>query len=75
MKPLRLGDILQELGYINAEQITAALAYQKEHRDLRLGQALQKLRRGLQDAEPLAQAIDAHLQAARAAGLPCTLPR
>ena len=24
MKPLRLGDILQELGYINAEQITAA---------------------------------------------------
>ena len=43
MKPLRLGDILQELGYINAEQITAALAYQKEHRDLRLGQALQKL--------------------------------
>ena len=43
MKPLRLGDILQELGYINAEQITAALAYQKEHRELRLGQALQKL--------------------------------
>lgn len=36
---------------------------------------LQKLRRGLQDAEPLAQAIDAHLRAARAAGLPCTLPR
>ena len=43
MKPLRLGDILQELGYINAEQVNAALAYQKEHRDLRLGQALQKL--------------------------------
>ena len=43
MKPLRLGDILQELGYINAEQITAALAYQREHRELRLGQALQKL--------------------------------
>ena len=34
---------MQELGYINAEQVNAALAYQKEHRDLRLGQALQKL--------------------------------
>lgn len=36
---------------------------------------LQKLRRGLTDADPLAQQIDAHLQAARKAGLTCELLR
>lgn len=43
MKNIRLGDVLIELGYITPDQLTAALAYQKEHRDLRLGQALQEL--------------------------------
>ena len=41
MKNIRLGDVLIEFGYITAEQLNAALAYQKEHRDLRVGQALQ----------------------------------
>lgn len=36
---------------------------------------LQKLRLGLKDTDSLAQAIDAHLQAVKAAGLPCCLPR
>ncbi len=39
MKNIRLGDLLIELGYITPDQLTAALAYQKEHRDLRVGQA------------------------------------
>ena len=43
MKNIRLGDVLIEFGYITAEQLNAALAYQKEHRDLRVGQALQEL--------------------------------
>ena len=43
MKNIRLGDLLIELGYITPDQLTAALAYQKEHRDLRVGQALQEL--------------------------------
>ena len=40
MKNIRLGDVLIEFGYITPEQLNAALAYQKEHRDLRVGQAL-----------------------------------
>lgn len=36
---------------------------------------LQKLRRGLADDDPLARRIDAHLQAARAAGMACELLR
>ena len=36
---------------------------------------LQKLRRGLADDDPLAVCIDAHLAAAREAGLACELPR
>lgn len=36
---------------------------------------LQKLRLGLAESDPLARRIDAHLQAAQAAGLPCALPR
>ena len=43
VKNIRLGDLLIELGYITPDQLTAALAYQKEHRDLRVGQALQEL--------------------------------
>lgn len=40
MKNLRIGDILKEYGYVTDEQISAALAYQKEHQGKRLGTAL-----------------------------------
>ena len=43
MKNIRLGDVLIEFGYITPDQLNTALAYQKEHRDLRVGQALQEL--------------------------------
>ncbi len=39
----RLGEVLKEQGCINQEQMEQALAYQKEHRELRVGQILQKL--------------------------------
>lgn len=43
MKNLRIGEVLQEQGYINDEQISQALEYQKEHRDKRLGAILIEL--------------------------------
>ena len=43
MKNVRIGDILIEYGYITADQLDKALTYQKEHRELRIGQALQAL--------------------------------
>lgn len=39
-KNIRIGDVLQELGYINDEQISQAVAYQKENKGVRLGGAL-----------------------------------
>lgn len=41
---LRIGEILEERGYVNAMQMQQALAYQKEHRDKRVGQILIELR-------------------------------
>lgn len=38
-KQVRIGDLLKEYGYVNDEQITQALAYQKDN-DVRLGQAV-----------------------------------
>lgn len=40
---LRIGEILEERGYVNAEQMAQALAYQREHRDRRVGQILIEL--------------------------------
>lgn len=40
---LRIGEILEERGYVNAAQMQEALAYQKEHRDKRVGQILIEL--------------------------------
>lgn len=40
---LRIGEVLTEKGYVTEEQISQALAYQKEHRDMRVGQILMKL--------------------------------
>lgn len=37
---LRIGEILEERGYVNAQQMKEALAYQKDHRDKRVGQIL-----------------------------------
>ena len=60
MKNIRLGDVLIEFGYITAEQLSAALAYQKEHRDLRVGQALQEL--GYVNERQVLQALAKRLQ-------------
>ncbi|MDR2671997.1 MAG: GspE/PulE family protein [Coriobacteriales bacterium] len=38
-RQVRIGDLLKEYGYVNDDQISQALAYQKEH-DVRLGQAV-----------------------------------
>ncbi len=40
---LRIGEILEEKGYVNQEQMQEALAYQREHRDRRIGQILIEL--------------------------------
>lgn len=40
---LRIGEILAERGYVNAQQMDQALVYQKEHRDRRVGQILIEL--------------------------------
>ena len=40
---LRIGEILEDKGYVTEEQIGQALAYQKEHRDKRVGQILMEL--------------------------------
>lgn len=39
-KNIRIGDVLQELGYINDDQISQAIAYQKDNKGVRLGGAL-----------------------------------
>ena len=39
-KNIRIGDVLQELGYVNDEQVGQAIAYQKENKGVRLGGAL-----------------------------------
>lgn len=41
---LRIGEILEERGYVNAQQMAEALAYQKTHRDRRVGQILIELK-------------------------------
>lgn len=40
---VRIGDVLKEYGYVNDEQVSKALAYQKEHKGVRLGGALIEL--------------------------------
>ena len=40
---VRIGDVLKEYGYVNDEQISNALEYQKTHRGVRLGGALVEL--------------------------------
>ena len=42
-KNLRIGEVLEEKGYVTGEQMTQALAYQKEHREKRVGQILMEL--------------------------------
>lgn len=42
-KNLRIGEVLEEKGYVTGEQMTQALAYQKEHREKRVGQILIEL--------------------------------
>ncbi len=40
---LRIGEILEDRGYVTPKQMGEALAYQKEHRDKRIGQILIEL--------------------------------
>lgn len=40
---LRIGEILEEKGYVTGEQMAQALAFQKEHREKRVGQILMEL--------------------------------
>lgn len=40
---LRIGEILEERGYVNEQQMKEALVYQREHRDKRVGQILIEL--------------------------------
>ena len=49
MNDIRLGEILAEAGTITRRQLEQALAYQKEHGGLRIGQALTAL--GVTEAE------------------------
>ncbi len=37
---IRIGDLLVELGYVNSQQINAAIEYQQEHKGVRMGKAL-----------------------------------
>lgn len=40
IRNLRIGDILKEYGYVTDREIEAAIAYQKEHKGIRIGGAL-----------------------------------
>jgi type IV pilus assembly protein PilB len=42
-KNIRIGDVLQELGYINDDDVRQALEYQKEHKGVLMGAALIEL--------------------------------
>ncbi|MGN0379219.1 MAG: GspE/PulE family protein [Butyrivibrio sp.] len=42
-KNIRIGEVLQELGYVTAEQVDQAIAYKNEHKGVRLGAALIEL--------------------------------
>lgn len=42
-KNIRIGEVLQELGYVTAEQVDQAVAYKNEHKGVRLGAALIEL--------------------------------
>lgn len=58
-KMLRTGDILKEYGYVTEEQIGDAIAYQKAHRGVRIGDALIAL--GYIDEMHLLQALGQRL--------------
>ena len=40
VRNIRIGDVLKEYGYVTDEQIETAVAYQKEHKGVRIGGAL-----------------------------------
>lgn len=40
---IRIGDVLEEFGYVNQEQIGKAIEYQKDHKGVRMGGALIEL--------------------------------
>ena len=60
IRNVRIGDVLKEYGYVTEEQISAALAYQKEHKGVRLGAALTDM--GFISEEQLLEALPTLLQ-------------
>ena len=60
IRNVRIGDVLKEYGYVTEEQISAALAYQKEHKGVRLGAALTDM--GFISEEQLLEALSTLLQ-------------
>ena len=56
---VRIGDVLKEFGYIDDAGINQGLAYQKEHRGTRLGQALMQL--GLVSESQVLEALSRRL--------------
>ena len=60
MKNIPIGEVLKEYGYIQQEQLDAALAYQKEHNGLRLGQVLLDL--GYVTQKQVLEALSQRLQ-------------
>lgn len=60
IRNVRIGDVLKEYGYVTEEQISAALAYQKEHKGVRLGGALTDM--GFISEEQLLEALSTLLQ-------------
>lgn len=60
IRNVRIGDVLKEYGYVTEEQISATLAYQKEHKGVRLGAALTDM--GFISEEQLLEALSTLLQ-------------
>lgn len=70
---LRIGEVLEDKGYVTKEQIGQALAYQKEHRDKRVGQILMELGFVTEDQVLEALASRLHLDIVDVAQIPVDL--
>ena len=70
---LRIGEVLEDKGYVTGEQISQALAYQKEHRDKRVGQILMELGFVTENQVLEALADRLHLEIVDVAQLPVDL--
>lgn len=60
MKSIRIGDVLEQQGYVTREQLDQAVEYQKEHRDKRFGEILIEL--GYIKESQMLEALAARMQ-------------